>query len=179
MVRVVVTSPELMVTNMMASSTNVVPSEPITLLATLRNTGDGSSTSTTLRWYLSTDTNITTADTEIGTSLLSDLAAGASSTERISINAPPSLGTYHYGVCVDPAMGETDPNDNCSSAVSVVVAAPELIAINMMANKTTLAPSENIILRATVRNTGDRSSASTTCAGIARPIAPSPQTTRR
>ena len=162
-VRVVVTAPDLVVTNMMASSTNVLPFEMITLTATVSNTGARSSDASTLRWYLSTDSTIdTNTDTEIETDAVNILAAGGRSTETISITVTNAPGTYYYGACIDSVRGESDPNDNCSSAVRVVITAPELIVTNMMVSRTNVAPSAMITLTATVSNTGARSSDAST-----------------
>ena len=111
-----------LVVSMSASKTTVAPSEMITLRATVRNTGGSSAASSTLRWYLSTDSTIdTNTDTEIRTSVLSSLATGTNLTFSNTITVPSNTGTYYYGACVDPVMGEHYTNDNCSSALRVVV----------------------------------------------------------
>ena len=163
-VSVVVTAPELIATDMLVSSNIVAPSEMITLTATLRNTGARSSATTTLRWYRSTDSTIDTNDTQVATDALGSLAAGGSDTISNTITVPSTPDTYYYGVCIDTVESESDPSNNCSSAVEVVVLAsdPELIFIDMMTSSTTVAPSEMITLTATLRNTGARSSDATT-----------------
>ena len=96
-----------------------------TLSATVRNQGDGSSDSTTLRYYRSTDSSISTSDTEVGTDSVGGLAASGSSPESINLTAPSTAGTYYYGACVDAVSGESDTGNNCSAAVRVsVTAAP-------------------------------------------------------
>ena len=119
-------NPDLIVINMMASRTNVDFSEEITLRATVRNAGASSSAATTLRWYRSTDSTITTADTPVGTSRLSSLGAGTSLTISNTITVPNSVGTYYYGACVDIVVDETEANNNCSSTVRVVVTDPSM-----------------------------------------------------
>ena len=119
-------NPDLIVINMMASRTNVDFSEEITLRATVRNAGASSSAATTLRWYRSTDSTITTADTPVGTSRLSSLGAGTSVTISNTITVPNSVGTYYYGACVDSVVDETEANNNCSSTVRVVVTDPSM-----------------------------------------------------
>ena len=47
------------------------------------------------------------------------LAASGTSAESISLTAPSTAGTYYYGACVDPVAGESDTENNCSSAMSV------------------------------------------------------------
>ena len=65
-----------------------------TLSATVRNAGDGESAATTLRFYRSTDGTITTSDTSVDTAAVGGLAAGAVSSESISLTAPSTAGTY-------------------------------------------------------------------------------------
>ena len=91
--------------------------------ATVRNQGNASSASTTLRYYRSTDATVSTNDTEVGTDGVSTLSAGGTSAESISLNAPSSAGTYYYGACVDNVSGESNTGNNCSSGVSITVAA--------------------------------------------------------
>ncbi len=95
--------------------------ESFTLSTTVSNTGDGESAATTLRYYRSTDTTITTSDTQVGTDGVGALAASGSSAESIELNTPSTPGDYFYGACVDPVVGETGTNNNCSDSVPVVV----------------------------------------------------------
>ena len=120
-VKIIVTAPDLIVTNMMVSRTTVALSHMITLTATVRNVGDRSSTNTTLRWYRSTDTNIDTNDILVETNTLSSLAAGRNVTISNEIMVPNTVGTYYYYACVDSVTGEYDPNNNCSSTVSILI----------------------------------------------------------
>ena len=92
-----------------------------TLSATVRNRGNGSSGSTTLRYYRSTDSTITTGDTEVGTDSVGGLSAAGSGDESISLTAPSSPGVYYYGACVEAVTGESDTTNNCSPAVVVTV----------------------------------------------------------
>ena len=82
--------------------------------ATVRNDGDGSAAATTLRYYRSTDATITTADTQVGTDAVAQLAASGTSSESVSLTAPSTTGTYYYGACVDAVTDESDTTNNCS-----------------------------------------------------------------
>ena len=118
--------PDLVVSSVsIDSSTFGDPS--FTLHATVRNQGSGSSDSTTLRYYISFDSTITSRDVEIGTDAVGGLAASGSSAE--SIDLPSAPGTFHYGACVDTLSDELETTNNCSSvAVSVNVADPNSLA---------------------------------------------------
>ena len=72
-------------------------------------------------YYRSSDATISTGDTEVGTDAVSGLSASGTSAESVSLTAPSSAGTYYYGACVESVSGETNTNNNCSSAVTVTV----------------------------------------------------------
>ena len=142
------------------TSVNAMPSEDITLEAVVSNTGTGSSPATTLRWYLSTDSSIGTDDTPIEPlepEARSGLAAGTSATVSNMITVSSEAGTYYYGVCVDIVTGETDTTNNCSSAVTVVVAIPETnpdLTVSITASSTNVGTSAMLTLTAMVSNAG-------------------------
>ena len=180
-------------TNNCSSSVSVVVSEPVepygpdlevdtptvddsspetdasfTLSATVRNAGDESSVATTLRYYRSTNTTISSSDTEVGTDSVGALSASATSAESVDLTAPSTAGTYYYGACVDSVTDESDTNNNCSSSVSVVVSepvepyGPDLEVISPTVSNTSPLEGGSFTLSATVSNAGDGASAATT-----------------
>ena len=119
-----VTTPDLRVT-LIAQPSNVVQgvATPITITATVYNTGGASANATTLQWYRSSDATITQSDTPIGDMVTVDaLAADASADYRtqIPIPATTSLGSYYYGACVEAVTTETDTADNCAATTITV-----------------------------------------------------------
>ena len=92
-----------------------------TLSATVRNDGNGEAPAATLRYYRSTNSTISSSDTEVGTDAVSALSASGTSPESIRLTAPTAAGTYYYGACVDSVSGESDTDNNCSSGVRVSV----------------------------------------------------------
>ena len=95
-----------------------------TLSARVRNRGTVASGTTTLRYYRSTDSKITTSDTQVGTDSVSGLAAFGASAQSIgvTVTAPDIPGTYYYyGACVDADSDETITTNNCSSSVKITV----------------------------------------------------------
>ena len=95
-----------------------------TLSARVRNQGTVASGATTLRYYRSTDSKITTSDTQVGTDSVSGLAAFGASAQSIgvTVTAPDIPGTYYYyGACVDADSDETITTNNCSSSVKITV----------------------------------------------------------
>ncbi|MCI5191771.1 MAG: hypothetical protein D3915_01385 [Candidatus Electrothrix sp. AU1_5] len=115
--------PDLVVQSPSVDDNTLSPNEDFKIFATVRNAGSGSSDTTTLRYYLSTDSAISTSDSEIGTDNVDALSAGASSPEdKSNRDAPSTPGTYWVGACVDPVSGESNTGNNCSSGVQITVA---------------------------------------------------------
>ena len=94
----------------------------ITLIAIMNNNGDAEAPATTLRFYRSTDTTITTSDTEVHTTAIAAIPALGSSGVALRLEPTTDAGTYYYGACVDAVAGESDTTNNCStSSASLVV----------------------------------------------------------
>ena len=160
-------APDLVVESPEVSSSPVVPEASFTLSATVRNQGVGRSDSTTLRYYRSSDSTISTGDTEVGTDSVSGLSGGGSGSESVRLTAPASPGKYYYGACVEPVSEESDTGNNCSAGVSLVVAsssatAPDLVVESPEVSSSAVVPEASFTLSATVRNQGVGRSASTT-----------------
>ena len=159
------TAPDLSVDTPTVDDSSLETGDSFTLSATVRNGGDASSASTTLRYYRSSDSTITSSDTSVGTDLVSGLSAGGSGDESIDLTPPSTAGTYYYGACVDFVSGESDTANNCSSGVAVTVSAataPDLSVDTPTVDDSSLETGASFTLSATVRNSGDASSASTT-----------------
>ena len=120
-------APDLVVEEPTVSHSNPVAGRPFTLRAMVRNQGGAAAGSTTLRYYRSTNDTISTTDTFVGTEGVSSLSAGASSAQSIRLTAPATTGTYYYGACVGTVSGESATTNNCSTAVTVTVTAPDLV----------------------------------------------------
>ena len=136
-----------------------------TLSATVRNQGSGPSASSTLRYYRSADSTITTSDTSVGMDSVSGLDALETEDESISLTAPSTPGTYYYGACVDAVSDESDTTNNCSTAVTVTVGAapaPDLVVDTPTVSDSTPTAGASFTLSATVRNQGSGPSASST-----------------
>ena len=117
------TAPDLDITFVYTSTSLWGYSPSFTLGINVENQGSGSSGSTTLRYYRSTDSAITSGDTEVGTDAVDGLAASGVSRETIDLTAPSAPGTYYYGACVDAVSDESDTTNNCSGGIAFVVPA--------------------------------------------------------
>ena len=158
--------PDLVVGSPTVSDSSPTSGASFTLSATVRNAGGAASSSTTLRYYRSTDATITTSDTSVGTDAVGTLAAAGTSSELISLTAPSSAGTYYYGACVDAVTGESDTTNNCSSSVTVTVPEPEpepdLVVGSPTVSDSSPETGGAFTLSATVSNDGDGAAAATT-----------------
>ena len=93
------------------------PGETYRMLVTVQNLGAEWSTATTVRFYRSTDTTITTSATEVGTARVGPLRHLSGSGRTILLTAPSTAGTYYYSACVGVVAGELDTTNNCSNKV--------------------------------------------------------------
>ena len=139
--------------------------ESFTINAQVHNQGDGPAASTTLRYYRSTDSTISTSDARRGTDHVDPVPVSGTRPESIGRTAPSSTGTYYYGVCVDPVAGESNTRNNCSEAFTAVVlerGSPDLVVQSSRVSDSSLDSGQSFTFSATVRNQGDGQAASTT-----------------
>ena len=149
-------SPDLEVQSPVSDS-SLGTGDSFTLSATVRNGGDAISAATTLRYYRSSDSTITSGDTEVGTDSVGGLAESGTEAESISLTAPSSSGTYYYGACVDSVSGESDTTNNCSSGVETIVESIgnfDMVVSSFSVRDTEVATGVSVRLNATVRNDG-------------------------
>lgn len=118
-------SPDLVVRSPAVDDASPDAEGAFTFSATVANDGDGRSAATTLRYYRSNNSIISTLDTEVGTDMVAELDSSGTVDESIDLSAPEETGTYHYGACVDAVTDESDDNNNCSDAVAIVVGGDE------------------------------------------------------
>ncbi len=124
-------NPDLIVESPSVDDNTLTTGQSFTLSATVRNQGNASAAATTLRYYRSSNTTISTDDVEVGTDAVNSLSAGGTSAESISLNAPSDAGTYYYGACVDGVTGESNTDNNCSSGLNVTVSAGGGVTSNL------------------------------------------------
>jgi len=115
------TYPDLIVQSPSVTDTSLTPGQSFTVNATVRNQGDATSNTSTLRYYRSTDSTITTGDTQLTTDYVASLTPNGTSGESATVAAPATTGTYWIGACVDSVSGESNIGNNCSTGVQVVV----------------------------------------------------------
>jgi subtilisin family serine protease/subtilase family serine protease len=133
--------------------------QSITLSATVSNQGTASAPASMIRWYLSTDSTITTADTPLGSVTTTTLAAGASRTVSITTTVPASVpaGTYRFGVIADPdnLVAETNETNNArASGSTVAVSYTADLVMTAVAGPPSAATGTNVTFTGTLKNQG-------------------------
>ena len=158
-------SPDLVILSGSASVSvsSLTVREVFTLSATAFNRGTGTADRTTLRYYRSTNSTISSGDTQVGTDSVRALNYLETDSEQTSLTAPSSTGTYYYGACVDSVSGETSTTNNCSDGVRVTVSGgtPDLVISSRSVSDSTLTAGDSFTLYATVRNQGTGTADST------------------
>lgn len=94
---------------------NVRSLSSITLNAVVQNVGTGSSRPTSIDWYRSSDSRITSDDEPEGSSSIGALSSGEYEEITKNIEVPFLDGTYYYGACIDLDRGQ------CTESVRVTV----------------------------------------------------------
>ena len=97
------------------------PDQSFLLNALVRNEGSADAATTLLRLFLSSDTTISTADSEVGSHTVGTVPVSGTATATTQLTSPATEGTYYYGACVDAVAEESKRDNNCSRAVTVVV----------------------------------------------------------
>ena len=116
--------PDLIVQAPSVSVVMLTPGQEFTLNATVHNQGDEQAAATMLHYYRSNNATITSSDTEVGTDEIGTLDASATSAASIALTAPTSVSAevgIYYGACVASVRGESNTDNNCSSAVRITV----------------------------------------------------------
>ena len=101
-----------------ASKSTLSAGERFTLTATVENEGRTASSRTTVEFYRSTDNQITSRDTSLGTKTVGTIAARQTSQVSHTVTAPNTAGDYYYGACI----GDETGSDACAVIKVTVVA---------------------------------------------------------
>ena len=118
--------PDLIVQSASVSDSILTPEQAFTLHATVHNQGDAPAAATILHYYRSNNATISASDTQVGTGAVDALDTSATRADSIALAAPTGEGSgfYFYGACVASVRGESNTENNCSSAVKITVSGP-------------------------------------------------------
>ena len=114
-------SPDLIVIDPGTSNSELEPGQAFTINATTGNQGDGPSTASTLRFYLSIDDVITIGDAPWGEEPVPALLSASTSVQNLPTIAPAETGIFWVGACIDAVAGEVETGNQCSTGVQIVV----------------------------------------------------------
>ncbi len=156
--------PDLMILSSDVNSSNLEPGDSFTTSAIVKNQGSDTSASTTLNYYLSTDSAISTEDTLLSTQTVDSLQPNTTAEKTLNTTAPAEPGTYWIGACVDPVSGEQNTDNNCSNGVPITVQEqtyPDLVALSSNVNSPELFPGATFTANTTVKNQGSKKAAET------------------
>ncbi|QXE34266.1 discoidin domain-containing protein [Streptomyces sp. GMY02] len=149
-------NPDLEVTALSASPASPVESDPITLSATVRNSGALASPAGSVEFRL--------GGTRVGTGSVGALAAGASATVTADIGAR-DAGSYQLSAVADPANAIIEQNEtnNTYTAASALVVRPvassDLIAATVSTSPSSPSAGDTVSFSVAIRNQGTVASA--------------------
>ncbi len=109
---------DLIVEAFMINIDHVRPHTLVTLSATVKNQGSAPSLPTRLLLYDVDDPDPN--DIDIGFDIVPQLNPNETAEVQL-YHSPMTVGIYNYTVCVEPVDNERDPNNNCSTAVTLTV----------------------------------------------------------
>jgi len=158
-------APDLEFTNVTPTTVTGSPGGTVQARFTLRNSGNATAAATTIRIYQSTNSSISTSDTEIGSDATGSLSAGQSRTITVTVRLnPQASGSFYFGLCADRVSGESNTQNNCSRGVRVTVGgsgAPDLEFGPLTPRTVVVTSGTSFQVRTTLRNTGSVTSAAT------------------
>jgi len=155
--RFLIGPPDLTVGPPSLSASRTGVNEELVVSARAVNDGVTAAGATTLRFYRSVDDVISASDIEVGSASIPALGYSQSNEQNVTIQSPPTLGSYFYGACVDLVEGEpVDSSNQCSAAVKldVVGQEPDLVVSGMVLDPLLVGVGEEISLTVTAENIG-------------------------
>ena len=130
----------------------------VTFTATVKNNGTATAPASSVRWYLSTDNVITTADIALGSVATASLKGAATQKLTFSTKVPASVpaGTYFIGAIADPdnTLAETNNANNARTGATVAVSYSVDLVMTAVAGPSNGATGQNVTLTGTVKNQG-------------------------
>lgn len=139
----------------------------ITLNATVSNLGSAAVGASSVNFYLSSDTLITSTDVLVATAAVPALAGGASAIVSVPTSIPATLptGTYTIGAIADAgnAIIETNENNNARAGNQITTSTlPVDLTMTAVSGPKSARDGESISLTATVTNLGTTSAPAST-----------------
>ena len=113
--------PDVSLSDVEVNNNILTNGQSFTLRLRVNNSGTGEAPQTSLSYYRSDDSEVTTADTPVGSDAAVSPLASAQGADApdLSLTFPASGDFYYYGACVGAVSGEASTANNCSSGVRV------------------------------------------------------------
>ncbi|MFD8983997.1 discoidin domain-containing protein [Streptomyces sp. NPDC059564] len=149
-------NPDLEITALSATPSAPVESDPVTLSATVKNSGSAPAAATAVTFQL--------GGTKAGTAAVPALAAGASATVTAGIGAR-DAGTYPLGAVVDEANTVVEQNDSNNTFTGTPLVVRPVDSSDLVASAVSWSPSapaagQDVNFTVTVKNQGTVAAAS-------------------
>ena len=157
--------PDLIVQAVSVNDSTLTPGQNFSISASVKNQGNAGADSSTLRYFLSPDSAISTDDEQLSTDQIPALSVNGNSPQNATVSAPNTDGTYWVGACVDTISGESNRQNNCSAAVQVTVnppPSPDLIISQLNLSRLSFTPGQSFTIEATVKNQGNAGASTST-----------------
>ncbi|OQY27256.1 MAG: hypothetical protein B6244_11165 [Candidatus Cloacimonetes bacterium 4572_55] len=126
--------PDLIAENCAINPTTVNPGDSVSASCTVRNQGQGSAGSSTLKYYLSSNTTYESGDTQLGTNAVDSLSAGGTSLENATLTIPAdtAAGSWYilFYVDTDNDVDESDEDNNVANQQIIVTTTQETGSIS-------------------------------------------------
>src|SRR3989337_2082735 len=153
---------DLIVSSLSAPS-SIYTGVSYTVSNTVKNIGNISSTTSYLKFYLSTDNNIDASDLYLAQRSVGSLSWGASNSANTTIKLPVTLspGTYYIGAIADANSTNTefDETNNTASTTAITVQSGIDFVISSLSAPSTIYTGVNVTISNTVKNLGVGASA--------------------
>ncbi|MBH8568409.1 T9SS type A sorting domain-containing protein [Microvirga sp. STS02] len=163
----VVTAPgiDLQMSQVYASPYTVGTGATLSLTSYIYNTGSLSSPSSTIGYYLSTNSTLDASDVLLTTVAGGSLSAGLSAYRTASATIPTATapGYYYVLFVADPANAVTETNENnnvASTTIQVTAPSIDLQITQLYMNLTSVAPGTSVAVTSYIYNAGNTSSPS-------------------
>ena len=152
------TLPDLIVNNISISSSLISPNGLVTVMSNVQNQGSTAASSSSLGYYLSTDTIWDVADIYLGNDQVDTLGVNNIDIINNTLTIPNSTTTGNYYILFVADylsnINESDENNNVSNSAIVVQLQPDLFVRNTTVSPSTVIEGNNVSVTSRVKNQG-------------------------
>lgn len=114
-----VTTVDLSVSNILIAENSIKKNIPFSVAATISNTGEASSQTTTATFHVSSDEIITSTDQEVASLIVDPILPAETVILNVDVQTSQVNTGYFLGVCIESVTGESNVTNNCSVGVPI------------------------------------------------------------